>query len=606
MILPILIVCAMILSGADDPKEAIRMDEVVVTATKREESLKETPFFGTLVERGQIERADVDDLGELLSYARFISIREYGPNSMASISIRGVSSSQVLVLIDGERLNNSQSGGADLDKIPLEMIERIEIIRGGHSALHGADAVGGVINLITSSPVKNRIKIHTGLGAFGRLRGGIGIELRRDALSGLISLSRFKSDGDFEYEDKFGRRRRRINAGTERENLFAKLIWEPRPETTFRLSVGRFRSHSGDPGMMGYPQPTASLDDDTDSLGLYLRYGLGRANLRHRSSSIHYLNLDSKYKVDDTHRLNSYELELSSVPIEFGRSSSLFGVILRRESLNSTSAGDRIRDSLGVHLSEEVKLRGLTLFGAVRWDGFSDFGSALSPKVGFRFALADWASVKGSLGRSYRAPTFNDLYWPEDAFAKGNPDLEPERATSAELGMQISRARLSGSLVLFSSVTEGLIQWAPGRGGRWYPQNLKRAEVTGIETETGLRLLDDLIGLQLSYSLTDARDQDGYQLLYRPTHSFKYRIKLGRRKLWATLSGVAEGKRFYRKGGGYLDPYDVHDLNLGFSARGITITFTVRNLLNERYMLAAGYPLPGRSWHLGISGEWEM
>ncbi|HIC95844.1 TPA: TonB-dependent receptor [Candidatus Bipolaricaulota bacterium] len=599
MIISIFMTCLVTFLTSD-----IRMEKVVVTATKRAEPLEETPFFGTSLRRVEIERSGVNDLGELLSSSPFISIRDYGPNSMASISIRGASSSQVLVLIDGERLNNSQSGGADLDKIPLDAVERIEIVRGGYSALHGADAVGGVINIITSRPDGNRIKADIGLGGFGEIKVGAQFHVKYNFLSGMLSLWGFKSDGDYEYVDRFGRRRRRINAGTNRDNLLAKLRCKPYPKAEIEVTGGRFRSRSGDPGMMGYPQPNAFLEDNTGSLSLHLRYDPFRTALRYRSSLIHYFNPDSRYSVDDTHRLRSFELEMSSTPVKLRYLSLLFAAALRREILDSSAVGHRMRDSLGIHLSQEMRLKRITLFGAVRWDMFSDFGSSFSPKAGFKVNLIGPISVKGSLGRSYRAPTFNDLYWPEDAFAKGNQDLKPEISSQAELGLQLSRGRVSGELVLFSSITKGLIQWAPGRGGKWYPQNLAEADVSGLETGLHLKPIGGLLDVRLSYSFTDARDQGGYPLLYRPRHSFGYRLRIGRR-LWTILSGRAEGRRFYRKGGGYLDPYHVHDLRVGISFRGIELIFALENLFNERYMLSAGYPLPGRRWSFRVLGDWE-
>ncbi|MCD6506930.1 TonB-dependent receptor [Candidatus Poribacteria bacterium] len=581
----------------------IRMEEVVVTATKRAEPIEETPFFGTSIDRTEIERSGMNDLGELLSSSPFISIRDYGPNSMSSVSIRGASSSQVLVLIDGERLNNSQSGGADLDKIPLNAIERIEIVRGGCSALHGADAVGGVINLITSRPDGNGIKVNMGLGDFGEMTGAAQLHVRHSSFSGMISLWGFKSDGDYEYVDRFGRRKRRVNAGTDRNNLLAKLMWKPSPRAEIEITGGRFRSHSGDPGMMGYPQPNAFLEDDAGSLGLHLRYNPFKAAMRYRSSLIHYLNPDSRYNVDDTHQLRSFEVEVSSTPIELRYLSSMFTATFRREVLDSTSTGYHVRESLGIHLSQEAKLKRISLFGAIRWDVFSDFGLSFSPKMGFKVDLRGPFSIKGSFGQSYRAPTFNDLYWPEDAFARGNPNLKPERSSQAELGLQILREKVSGELVLFSSTTDGLIQWAPGKGGKWYPQNLNEAKVSGLEAGLHLKPLDGLLDIRFSYSLTDAKDQGGYPLLYRPRHSFGYRVRIGR-KLWAILSGRAEGKRFYRKGGGYLEPYHVHDLRIGVSLKGIKLIFVLGNLLDERYMLSAGYPLPGRRWSFRVSGSW--
>ncbi len=598
MIISIFMTCLVTFLTAD-----IRMEKVVVTATKRAEPLEETPFFGVSIDKMEIERSGVNDLGELLSSSPFISIGDYGLNSMASVSIRGASSSQVLVLIDGERLNNSQSGGADVDKIPLDAVEKIEIVRGGYSALHGADAVGGVINLITSRPSGNKVKVNIGLGDFGEVGGGAQFHVKYGSLSGMISLWGLKSDGDYEYVDRFGRRRLRINAGTDRSNLLAKLMWKP-SKAEVEITGGRFRSHSGDPGMMGYPQPNAFLEDDAGSLSLHLRYDPFKTALRYRSSLIHYFNPDSRYSVDDTHRLRSFEIEVSSTPIKLRYLSSLFAATLRREILDSSSVGHRVRDSLGIHLSQEMNLKRITLFGAVRWDMFSDFGSSFSPKAGFKVNLTGQISIKGSLGRSYRAPTFNDLYWPEDAFAKGNPNLKPERSSQAELGLQFSKGKISGELVLFSSITDGLIQWAPGRGGKWYPQNLAEAKVSGLETGLHLKPLDGLTDIRLSYSFTDARDQEGYPLLYRSRHSLGYRIRIGRRRLWAVLSGRAEGRRFYRKGGGYLDPYHVHDLRIGTSFRSVELIFALENLFDERYTLFAGYPLPGRRWSFRVLGNW--
>ncbi len=163
MVLPLFPVRGQTAESSSD-EEVLEIERVIVTATRTEEKLLDVPGHATVITEEEIRASGARNLAEVLDLKAGVSISDYGPEgSQKSVSLRGSVTSHVLVLIDGTRANNTQNGVVDLSLIPLENIERIEIMRGGTSALYGADAVGGVINIITKRKPSNKYTVRVSI-----------------------------------------------------------------------------------------------------------------------------------------------------------------------------------------------------------------------------------------------------------------------------------------------------------------------------------------------------------------------------------------------------------------------------------------------------------
>jgi len=626
----------------DDEKDAINLGEIVISATRTASSLNNVSASSSVVPERQIKSSTATDLGHLLATTGLLEILDYGPGGISAPSIRGSSREQVLVLVDGERINDSRSGGVDLNNVPIANAKRIEIVRGGQSAMYGADAVGGIINIITRQPTGTKARAWSALGAYDAVSYGLEASKQIKTVSGLVSFSRSDSESDFPFEDKFGRELVRQNASYMKRDVFGRLNWNISGSANLRLSGDHNYSDKGDPGLVGSYAPDAVKTDRSNGLKADLEHSLTEGMMYklsgyRRDATLRYINPQEPYPVDDTHKtasmggeLQVYLLQNTSVPL-------VWGISVRNEAITSSAVGDRERETYSGYIQQELSkdlggsflhLNRLTIFPAFRWDHYSDFEAGLSPKLGFLASFGEHgaASVKANFGKSYRAPVMNDLYWPSDAFAVGNPDLEPERATNMDLGLHLHVSepsvlpRLSmircGVSYFWNSFRDRII-WNPGEAGKWSPQNLSEANSTGMEIETRVYTafwnVPDLLSLGMNYTLLIAEDMLGRQLTYRPRHSLGYTFRVGTDRIWGQIQGLYRSRRYYTvQNTKWLDPFMKHDLQLGMERRlwsnaSLGIVLEVKNIFDKRYQLVADYPLPGREWNIrtsiGMGGE---
>ena len=557
-------------------------------------------------------------------------------------SLRGSSSEQVLVLVDGERINDARSGIVDLDNVPVTHAKRIEIVRGGQSAIYGADAVGGVINIITRQPTGTTARAWSTLGSYDSLSWGLEASKRVKTLSGLISFSRAAAESDFPFEDKYGREFVRENADFTKRNVFGRLKWNVSRSLILRLSGDYFYSDKGDPGAIGQSSPDATKQDESNGLRANMEQILGegtfyKLSVYRRDATLRYINPQQPYPVDDTHETRAVGGEMQMHFLQSTAIPLVGGFSLRNDDIASTALGDEERETFSGYLQQELgrdlsggplRLSRIAVFPALRWDHYSDFEAGMSPRVGFlaSFGRERVTSVKANIGRSYRAPTLNDLYWPPDAFAVGNPDLKPEKSRDVDAGIHVhlrdaslppALSEVRCAVSYFRSSFEDRIQWTPGAEGKWSPQNLSEAHSAGLETEARVRTsfwnMPDLVSLGASYTYLRAQDALERQLIYRPKHSLGYSLRLGTRGFWGQIQGLYQSRRYYTvENTKWLDPFRKHDLQVGVERRlrniaNVGFTLEVKNIFDNRQQLVADYPLPGREWSfrtsIGMEGE---
>jgi len=608
-------------------RRTIDLDEVVVSATRRPSKLDGIPAFASVVSSNQVKSRTATDAGELLTSSGLLQVADYGIGSLASVSLRGSSYEQVLVLVDGERVNSSLSGGADLDNIPVNSVERIEIVRGGQSALYGADAMGGIINIITKRSDREKLNTWSKVGSFGSFAWGTEFGKKIGALSALVSFSQNKSDGDFQYFDKWSRLRTRENAQFSKRDIFGKLDYQF-SNAKIAISGTHYYADKGDPGPIGQFNKEAFKEDKSNSLLMNYEHEpldnfAYKLKLHGKDTSLHYANPAGPYNTDDTHKSKSVGGELQT-QIYLSESSPLTtGFSVMQEDVDSTAVGMQERNTISGYVQQEfalsipqnpMRLHKITSFPALRWDNYSDFDAGVSPKFGFlaQFFPGANLALKGSVGKSYRAPTLNDLFWPEDAFAKGNPNLKPERSFGFEFGFNYALSRFRGSVAYFQSNVEDRIQWSPKQGGKWTPDNLTEANIRGIEAEADSRMLkfkDFALNLSTSFTFLRAQDKRERQLLYQPTFSANYGFRIAYKSLWTQLEGLYNSRRYYtRENTKWLEPFLAHNIRWGYeksilSETKLSVILELRNAFDVSYQLMADYPLPGREWRLKIDLE---
>jgi len=310
----------------------------------------------------------------------------------------------------------------------------------------------------------------------------------------------------------------------------------------------------------------------------------------------------------------------------------IFGGLLRDEHVTSNVVGARDRETYSLYAQQEfaksLDTIRMAIFPALRWDHYSDFESGLSPKIGFlvtfpklfhkqgRTAVRPYKqktggneliSIRSNIGRSYRAPTMNDLYWPSDPMTSGNPNLKPESSEDMDIGVGYhSRMLRINATYFYSRLHEG-IKWTPDQYGKWMPINISEVNAQGLEAETQISFLNELLSFRANYTFVQAEDRLKRQMINQPRHALGYSIRVGTERLWLQAMALYNSRRYYTpENTKWLEPFIKHDVQLGterklgsYATAGLVIE--IRNVFDAEYQLITDYPLPGREWRIKMS-----
>lgn len=623
----------------DDPIYA--KEEVTVTATRGNALVSEVPASVDIIDAATIKLQKPQNLAEVMQNIQGVNIKDYGGiGGIKSVSLRGSSSGQVLVMVDGQRINDAASGQVDFSRISVEGVEKIEIVRGGGSALYGADAIGGVINIITKkerSRESTSAAVDIMAGSFSSKSAKAIIRRSGEKYGGSFTYKILQTDGNFLYPHLY------LDTLIEKKNnefiahdFFTSVqytIGEKPLEHTIDLSHNYYFNDKGSPGSTSQPYDSARTTNRSNRLNLNIQGKLNLFNNYRLQGFLNdavntYKNNEMSVAVNDTHKSVATGVELQLTSILASNHTLIYGTGFRKNQSGGKGSSDElnsrterflfVQDEYFVHPDEMGYLRSISLLPAIRFDNYSDFGSHWSPKLGVVFNFGEiWrTSLKTNLGYNYKAPSFNDLYWPEDAFTVGNPDLVPEHGSDGDIGLRLRYPILNGiaiDLSYFRMQLTDLIIWQQGGAeGKWAPQNVSKALNQGIESSVTLKLIPDILNLSANYTHLDARndddeDRNSYQkyLVYRPKKTVNVNLDANWHQFTMGYSWQYVGYRYVNLANTvWLDPFQVSDIALGWhsyiSGLDVDVTLKVKNLFDDLYEFVQYQPIPGREFRLSI------
>lgn len=611
---------------------------VVVTASRSQKLIEEIPASVDLIDEEYLSMTAPQDVGEALRDIKGLMIKSYGGlGSAQTISLRGSSSEQVLVLIDGQRINNAQNGYIDLSNISPNNIEKIEIVKGASSALYGSDAVGGVINIITKGAKE---KDNFQLSAKGMLASFHAHSFETSAkyaIKGLKINADYKylnSLGDFTYTDNYGAKKIRLNSDILSHSFTGGLKYtfskkSEHPEIALKYTHSQ--AERGTPGTIEPYYYKARMWDRSDNV--YLKYRskfIDQFNdlvflSSYQSTFNRYFNEEMLSVTDNSFGTRSFNTELQGHSVLNESIVLTYGVGQHYNIMENQQADTSYqRLTLYTFLLNESKinfdhklLKSIIITPSIRFDAHSDFSNIVSPKIGAVMNIGNvWKTgIKSNFGLSYRAPTFNDLYWPEDNYTVGNPNLLPESGLDWDIGCRIQYPILAGlyfESVYFHNYMKNLIIWE-SEGGIWSPNNVDKARIQGVENEVKLNLIEAYLSTSLNYTylnainLSESVTEYGKQLIYRPKHIINASIH-------ATYSTLAFMYNFNFTGKRYTDrsnfqlralpAYAVSDIIFSYTPHirnmFMNVNFQIKNLFNAQYRIMKDLPMPGREFRLSF------
>ena len=575
-----------------------------------------------------------------------------GAGSSQKVSIRGSETNQVLVLLDGIPLNNQFGGGADLSKIPTNIIEKIEIYEGGSSSKFGSGAIGGVINITTKRIFKNELKLNVAGGSFGFYNVEPSISGNINNLSYFISYNLLHSIGAYNYNylntKGEGATTTRLNADIKSQNVFARVNYKLN-NYLFSVNAQVLDSDRGLPGKTNALTPYARShninnifgssikatfkDVVIDFNGSYSQSKTDNSNLypteappeHKRYSRYHY-----KYESDIT-ILNStiyYEpvdwLNITTGYngkwLQYNDENFITTLNAQTSSASDISHGFFMHQEYKVNLSKPFSK--FAVSPSIRYDemrmssgNLNRFENQWSPSISAYISVGNNYKIflKSSISKSFRVPTFSDLFY-QDVRIEGKPDLLPEKSLNKEIGVgwEVNRwGKLRGEITLYNYSIEDMIVWKLGSFEIFRPFN-NDADITGQEYLLSYQLPKQNIGLQVSYTYLQPLDKNNQEtthnkiIPYRPQHSFKSSLHMGYKEFSANINYRFVGKRFVTVANTVeLSPYNVLDIvllqNIVFENFNTTIKLSANNIFNEKYEIVLGYPIPGREFRLGLT-----
>ncbi len=615
----------------------------------------------TVVTREEIDESGATDVSEALRDVPGVYVRESGPSGGRTlISIRGAEAKHVLVLMDGQRLTGAGGGEADVSTIPIEMVEKIEVYRGGESARYGSDAVGGVVNIVTVvSGAADRTEMQTedawGKWKTNSYRLSLRDPIRMNGVTSRFAYSFHRTDGDYDYRYAVSPRNRvydgaRLNDGLQTHNYFATAGYRFDGNTSLNFSGQIYNSRQGLPGAVSGIDTTAWKRDKRTLGSLHFKTAAGtdldiEADLGASRFEQYFNNVDNPYSA---YRYEDRYLDDLAQAAVRGRYRPIDGNelvagmdiqrdIVRHENLYrpAFSMGRTVRDNAGFFIGDthQFDLRGIPFWesaavdASVRWDnvdtrnddtaaGVSHVShwsqkAGVSVTRGGRFRVV----MRASYGTSFRLPSINALFWKGDIRSAANPDLRPERAEHSDAGIETvydGPVTVSAGTTFFHTYVRDLIIWQPAYGQVWTPVNLDAAVISGHEDYITARLFKDRIRLAYRNTITVAKNRGpdenarNKRLTYRPHYVTRldldarygiFRGSYGVRLVDIRYSTDANTK--------WYDAYRVDDagvgVEFGVSAATVRAGYRVKNLNGEEYELIGGYPMPGREWGIDLS-----
>ena len=575
---------------ADDIDTYELKPNLVVTPSRRVEPLDQSLASVSVITREDIDLAVAEDLFELLRLQPGVDIvRAGGAGTQTSVFLRGSNSNHVLVLIDGVRVGSANTGGYAWEQLPLNQIERVEIVRGPRGSLYGSDSIGGVIHVFTRSSPEPYARVTGGSFGSAEAEGGLGYESEHTRLSvnaGYRQVDGFAAqnpNGFSFHPDDDGFEAASLGVKGSTDATLGRLEYSLLAidnESEFDQGVSEAQQLLAAVGFSGRFTPTW----DYQLQGGYIRDQL--------CTDFGFFTAD-----DDSRR---YQLNWQNQLTMSSAGQLSFGLDYYREEGESAGAWDQDRDNAGLFALYDHRFDRVHLQAGGRLDDNSRFGSEFTGQLAAGYDLADAWRLTASYGSAFRGPNLSEQFSPGfGGLFAGNPDLEPESSTSGELGLRWQHPD-HGQLTttLYRTDVDDLIAF---NGAFFQAINIDRARLEGIELEYAFER--DGWQFEANATLQDAQDRDtGADLLRRPQE--KAAIRLDRRfadAAWLGLECYYSGERS-DFGGITLDSYQLLNLRAGWAfLPAWRLELRGENLVDEQYEPAYGFDGAGRSWFLSLA-----
>jgi len=570
------------------------IDEIVIQENRISLPFKESSRTINVISRKQIEATPATDVAELLQTVAGIDVRQRGPHGVqADIGIRGGTFDQTLILINGIKMVDPQTGHHSMSlPISISAIERIEILKGAAARVYGQNGFAGAINIITRKPEENLIEAGASVGSNESQGFQLTNTYANKKASHIIAFNRNTSEGykfntDYAITSFFFQRK--MELGDNPLTFTASKSWRKFGANGFYAS----------PDFMNqYEEVNTSL------LSVGYQFTVAdwiikpRISYRRNNDDYVFLREDPSF-FNNIHTSNNYLAEVNAHAINrlgvFG-----IGVEYNRMDLESNNLGERERQLFSVSLEQRFNLMDdrLDITPGVTYSVFSDFDNKFFPGVDIGFEISDDFKAFANYGFTYRVPTYTDRFY-SDPINEGNEFLQPEQAVTYELGLKYTHQNtyIQGSYFLRQG--NDLIDWTRASDTlRWKPINVGEINTSGIDLSVNHSLPYGYIikNLDMSYTMinADVSPVDAPFSRYA-LEQLNHQLSVGLTWQVGILNHTIRYRYLDREN---LESYSVVDTKLSLQDEWGTLYFSVTNLFNKEYKETNLVTMPG-TWLTG-------
>ncbi len=550
----------------------------------------------TVINREEIRSSPATSVEEVLAQITGFDIRRRGGNGVqADISLRGSSFEQVLILVNGVRMNDSQTGHNSMS-VPFDLasVERIEVIKGPAARRFGQNAYAGVINIVTKPAAEDTATVSASGGDFGTYSLGLGTHMSTEKVAHFVQLNSSSSEGY------------RYNTDYKINNIFY--------QNQFRVASANVRFQAGIQekkfGANGFYATAAATDQYEETQASVVSLSADRkwdswtfnSNIYWRRGQDIYEYVRGRPELyRNIHIGNNIGGEINTtLNSALGRTG--LGVEIRKEFLASNNLGRRERFITQLFLEHHFSFFDdrMDIAPGISWSAYDREGNFLYPGVDVGYNLSPNHKIYGNAAKVSRIPTFTDLYYLSKTEA-GNPFLQPEHAFSAEVGYRYHRNGLELKASGFLRDTDNSIDWVKASENElWRAENIGSIYTQGIELELRQQLNSFVQSWSLGYTFLDSRAEKLESLWSRYImENLKHQIVAKmENKLYKELSAQWVYRYNERVTTG---SYHLLDLKLNWQYNDLQLFLLINNLTSTRYTETFGVPMPGRWFQLGFN-----
>ena len=603
----------LLITVANQSLAQINLDTIVIRENRIQMPFSSQNRDIRIIGKKEIAALPVRTVSDLLGYTAGIDLRRRGPvGTQADISIDGSNFDQVLVLVNGIKMSDPQTGHHMLNlPIPLSAIDHIEVLRGPAASIYGVNALAGAINIITKTPESNSVSVEMYAGSSfqsdssnGDTYYNIGtqaaVSLVGKTNNQLITASHDRGNGT------------RYNTGFNTSRIYYKLQQTINTKNKLDIEGAYINNDFGGNGFYAAPYDVNSTERVQTAYGsirqtyspnekLTIRPGIG---VRYNADDYIFIKQDPDY-YKNHHETNVITGEVQSTyKIKNGFLAS--GIEYRKEAIHSNNLGERNRDNTGFYAEyrQFIKQSFSTTIG-IYGNYNSDFGWNLYPAINAGLIISDNWKIYANAGTGQRLPTFTDLYY-DGPSNIGNAELKPENATFSEIGIRYKKNIISAHSALFYRSVNNMIDYVrSSNSAPWQPMNYQTVNTTGLTTDLLIDFNNALhwdedhpFNLHVSYTYLDM------SIKLPGTSLSKYAIDALRHQFIAGFTIPISKKIVLHANERYLyringNDYTLIDARLVYKRNQLSITADISNILNTQYKEIGAIPMPGRWYSLG-------